>query len=662
MMSENKDPDQDGVVNSKRKKALSIGDYFSKRRKMSASNNDTQDDNKKRRELLASAAEKRLEQNKQGTASLHESAAEKLLANITKEAKSPNDTNENNSLNNCGTSGTSHDVSVNKAEVTIPGRFKRTPSSSEVLPKLTPTDTHTILFRPHVLPNKIPRPYPDTYKDMWDKNHVRMPCSPENLYPTHDKKIQKRWELIEATLLQPFQSSHDLEEAILVYNHHYKEKWNFECWHSYCNIELGEDQREDLFGTLLPNMVQLALQLPSVVTTSPRLLRQGVSQSITFSQKQVACLLANAFFCTYPRRNSLKNSEYSAYPDINFSKIFRGLKDVVNTVKTEKLKTVLNYFRRVLKEMPTGTVTYSRNVLSESKTPLWEKRTDEFCDLFVSSTGTIEDNGEGMLQVDFANRMIGGGVVGEGCVQEEIRFLICPELILARLFTEKLEPNESLVITGVERFSRYSGYAQTFKYQGTYHDFTQRDRWGRLYTQVVAIDAHVFHNYTDQFKSVSLKRELEKAYCGFLDTSTSQPSAIATGNWGCGAFGGDVHLKSLIQLMAAAVAKRDLVYFTFGDEELTKNLQDFHEFLKTSKVTVGLLWNLLVRYGRELKSKQEHIPLYPYLKKIFSDYTCDTDDEESSCNEENPLEIRGVPCEIPSDMPPLSPEYGNDTP
>ena len=35
---------------------------------------------------------------------------------------------------------------------------------------------------------------------------------------------------------------------------------------------------------------------------------------------QVACLLANAFFCTFPRRNSCKHSEYSTFPDINFNR------------------------------------------------------------------------------------------------------------------------------------------------------------------------------------------------------------------------------------------------------------------------------------------------------------------------------------------------------
>lgn len=52
--------------------------------------------------------------------------------------------------------------------------------------------------------------------------------------------------------------------------------------------------------------------------------------------------------------------------------------------------------------------------------------------------------------MDFANRFVGGGVTGHGLVQEEIRFVINPELIVSRLFTEALEYNECLIITGTK--------------------------------------------------------------------------------------------------------------------------------------------------------------------------------------------------------------------
>lgn len=43
---------------------------------------------------------------------------------------------------------------------------------------------------------------------------------------------------------------------------------------------------------------------------------------------------------------------------------------------------------------------------------------------------------------------MGGGVTSSGLVQEEIRFLINPELIVSRLFTEVLEDDDCLIITG----------------------------------------------------------------------------------------------------------------------------------------------------------------------------------------------------------------------
>jgi len=603
---------------------------------------------------------------------LDESEAEKRLAVVataaTKEPLKSNDRDENtNNINNDGGASDQQDVKQKETTVAtpvrIPKHFNKSPNCYDVLPTLTPSPAHTILFKPQVMTNKVPRPYPDKYRDRWDKDHVRMPCSPENLYPTRDKKVQNRWELIETTLLQTFSSSNDLEEAILVYNHHYKDKWNFESWHSYCNIELDAVQREELFSTLLPGIVNLALQLPNLVTQPPKLLQRGKDQKMTLSQNQIACLLANAFFCTYPRRNSLKSSEFYNYPDINFSRLFRGIKDVVNDVKTEKIKCLLNYFQRVLNEMPTGTVTFHRKVLEENDEPDWENCRKEFHDLYATSEGAIEEEGEGCLQVDFANRMIGGGVVGGGCVQEEIRFLMCPEMIVTRLFTEKLDANETLLIVGAERFNSYTGYAQTFRHAGNHTDFVRHDRWGRKYCEMIAMDAHVFHCYKDQFKSLSLKRELNKAYCGFREVNgDGLKIAIATGNWGCGAFGGDVYLKSLLQLMAAAVAERDVVYFTFRDETLADELREMHAYLRKCKISVGKLWMYLVKYSNALKSKNEHVPLYPYLRTLHEQYEALTDDEASSCNDENPLAIRGVPCEIPSDMSPLSPEYMADTP
>jgi hypothetical protein len=53
-----------------------------------------------------------------------------------------------------------------------------------------------------------------------------------------------------------------------------------------------------LFNTLIPFIQKLALQLPELVTKPLPYLEEG--QSISLSQIQVASIMANAFFCTFP--------------------------------------------------------------------------------------------------------------------------------------------------------------------------------------------------------------------------------------------------------------------------------------------------------------------------------------------------------------------------
>ena len=107
---------------------------------------------------------------------------------------------------------------------------------------------------------------------------------------------------------------------------------------------------------------------------------------------------------------------------------------------------MFNYFRRVTceeSEGGRGLVTFTRRFVSPFALPDWRGSKVRLRRLKTCVRGRIEDEGEGMLQVDFANAYVGGGVLGHGCVQEEIRFLICPELISSMLFTERLGDSEA---------------------------------------------------------------------------------------------------------------------------------------------------------------------------------------------------------------------------
>lgn len=82
---------------------------------------------------------------------------------------------------------------------------------------------------------------------------------------------------------------------------------------------------------------------------------------------------------------------------------------------------------------------------------------------------------------------------------------------------------------------------------------------------------------------------------------------------------GDVQLKSVLQLMAAAVSQRQLVYFTWKNQELEAKLKKIHTKLMSSGVTVGQLWNCLLNYYvvvNDCGSKE--LQLFEYLETTFS--------------------------------------------
>ncbi|KAJ0093848.1 hypothetical protein Patl1_27095 [Pistacia atlantica] len=121
---------------------------------------------------------------------------------------------------------------------------------------------------------------------------------------------------------------------------------------------------------------------------------------------------------------------------------------------------------RILGPQEAGIVFLSQKVLPLDHPPLfisypdvdgWSKSVPTLCPFETYSLGSIEDHSTDTLQVDFANKYFGGGALHRGCVQEEIRFMINPELIAGMLFLPSTADNEAIEIVGVERFSDYNG-------------------------------------------------------------------------------------------------------------------------------------------------------------------------------------------------------------
>jgi poly(ADP-ribose) glycohydrolase len=243
-----------------------------------------------------------------------------------------------------------------------------------------------------------------------------------------------------------------------------------------------------------------------------------VSSEVTVhvSKKLVASLLANCFLCTFP-----EETPGNTFP-FTFGSFF--MSDCFMSAPTARCKCFLVYFEKISDQKFNleGFIKVQRKVFPQKTSQslyskeTWKRQRAPLCSFRIEDSKKIEDCGTLTLQVDFANAYIGGGVLHSGCVQEEIRFTICPELLLSRLLMEMMEDNEAIIVSGYERCSNYKGYAMSFACTGECNDDSQRDDLGAPMSSLVAIDAMVVNQEHNQYSTSGVLRELNKALTGFV--------------------------------------------------------------------------------------------------------------------------------------------------
>ncbi|KAL4172832.1 hypothetical protein KRP22_007994 [Phytophthora ramorum] len=354
-----------------------------------------------------------------------------------------------------------------------------------------------------------------------------------------------------------------------------------------------------------------------------------VTQSHRFTKLEVLTLVCGCFFGIFPDQDILK----SVQPDLGPQSKKAGRRgnddDIIHfpyftavrmfsapgnmsrmvVLKGQKIRCLLQYFLRVVPRAISDHGALSAEVVDFTRVgvqlPLTHGRismdqtTQELlgilgvsADIHESQTDadaplhprlfparcvsdTLIEDLDKHLQIDFANKFAGGGVLNSGCVQEEIRFMLSPELLVSCLVFAKLEPHEAFAIHGTERYCTYQGYGGSFVYGGNFDDMTQLVTLpdGRLRRKcvIVGIDATDYGSarVERQYTRGHVWRDLVKAYAGFAypdahDGERCWP--VATGNWGCGVFRGDRELKFLIQWLAASLRRRELVYVLFEQD------------------------------------------------------------------------------------------------
>lgn len=312
-------------------------------------------------------------------------------------------------------------------------------------------------------------------------------------------------------------------------------------------------------------------------------------QTVTLTRRQAACLLAHSFLGTITAASHEVGKEKFAF---RASQLFF----------LESLPAafaLLTYFTTLGQHgFPEGGLTYERLVFDRKAGPpwSWKGNSRKLCPVrFALTDAERMEDSPAQLHADFANRFVGGGCLENDKQQEEILFAMKPELIVAMALTTYLQDEEVLRVHGALQFSEYSGYGSSFEFEGCYCG-TRAARGpapgaataatapggGDAPPSILAMDALQFAKTVFTSEGLML-RDVNKARLGFAGFSS-----IATGNWGCGAFGNDHLLKFLQQWMAASdVCVVDLHYHTYGDPRAA-NLPSFAAALQN--LTVGELW------------------------------------------------------------------------
>jgi hypothetical protein len=299
-----------------------------------------------------------------------------------------------------------------------------------------------------------------------------------------------------------------------------------------------------------------------------KILKTKENDKLELTRRQVAILFLLSFF-----KIMNKELRFCVYNIISTTK--KG-------VKFEFGRCFLNYLTNIGKWLSEKNPILDEKIkfirISKNKEPNDYMENTEFCDINIYTKGSLLD-GDASYCVDFANKYIGGGVLIGGCAQEEKLFAIQTEAIVSILFMEKMGNNDAIRIDNIIQYSNYEGYGESFVFKS---NAIGNDTNKIKKTKIIAIDAFPHSQIRDQ---KIIERDIYKAFVGFKmvfydEKEGNEEKTIATGNWGCGVFGGDFELKFLQQWIAASfVGIKRLDYYTFNN----KNMKYIIEKLKEIK-------------------------------------------------------------------------------
>lgn len=174
-----------------------------------------------------------------------------------------------------------------------------------------------------------------------------------------------------------------------------------------------------------------------------------------------------------------------------------------------------------------------------------------------------------------------------------------PELFTSQLLCEIMAPNEAIHLMGYKKYSKNRGYGFKVAYDGQEDYQYKYDENNMAMEYITAIDAMCYatENAKAQFGKDHVDREILKAYAGFNFEGVPS-NTVVTGNWGCGAFRGDLRMKFLIQWLACSLAKKKMLYCPYGNKKVIEDQKIIDKF---KKMTIDESYKALVEAAEQVR-------------------------------------------------------------
>ena len=344
------------------------------------------------------------------------------------------------------------------------------------------------------------------------------------------------------------------------------------------------ETQSSFFNQVWPVLKDLAVEMPSLFAGS-RIPILGKNQTeAIFSRRQVACLVVHQFLCTLTAP-----TWQDGFQDFH---IWYSLEQPHAKVVDAYLVALFHYFSRIAEidqalpldyDVERWPITYSLHTYDDQPIP------DTGCTTLSNLTVLIlaEDRTSTSVlglpdgaAVISANKFIGFGRTG---TQEERYVGASPECCPAVLITPPLEDDQVLVVTGPEAMvviggnGRDARCAEILDPKKTMDLAEHHRHWKQrtmLFMDALELDLLDREKGLPDLQPGNVDRELRKAYTAIQSYKRSNRAAystIYTGYWGCGTFGGNVGVKSLIQWCAASFAGCDLRFICSGERGVFGN-------------------------------------------------------------------------------------------